>query len=35
MTDLTFAPVEIAGVLEIIPPTAPAIPMVFDRPIAA
>jgi N-formylglutamate amidohydrolase len=32
MTDLTFAPVEIDGVLKIIPPTAPAIAMVFDSP---
>lgn len=29
---LTFAPVEIDGVLKLIPPTAPAIPMVFDSP---
>ncbi|SMF72222.1 N-formylglutamate amidohydrolase [Xaviernesmea oryzae] len=32
MTDLTFAPVDIDGVLKIIPPTAPAVPLVFDSP---
>jgi len=32
MTDMTFAPVEIDGVLKIIPPTVPSIPMVFDSP---
>ncbi|MCM2472383.1 N-formylglutamate amidohydrolase [Rhizobium sp. CG5] len=32
MTDLTFAPVDIDGVLKLIPPTASAIPMVFDSP---
>ena len=32
MSDLKFAPVEIDGVLKIIPPTAAAIPMVFDSP---
>ncbi len=32
MTDLTIAPVEIDGVLKIIPPTAPAVPLVFDSP---
>lgn len=32
MTELRFSPVNIEGVLSIIPATAPAIPMVFDSP---
>ncbi|WP_440408224.1 N-formylglutamate amidohydrolase [Neorhizobium petrolearium] len=32
MTDPLFAAVEIDGVLKIIPPTAPAVPLVFDSP---
>lgn len=32
MTDLTFAPLDIDGVLKLFAPTATAIPMVFDSP---
>jgi N-formylglutamate amidohydrolase len=32
MQTLTFAPIEIEGVLSLIPPTAPSVPLVFDSP---
>jgi len=32
MTELIFAPVDIDGIFQIIPPTAPAVPLVFDSP---
>jgi N-formylglutamate deformylase len=32
MTNLVFEPVDIPGVLQIIPPTASAVPLVFDSP---